>query len=55
MEYQVSLLSDALHQRFEQTRSRDERLRELQIAWLQAGPVSAQDRARLEARFERAL
>jgi hypothetical protein len=55
MEYQVSLLSDALHQKFEQTRSRDERLRELQIAWLQAGPVAAQDRARLEARFERAL
>jgi Skp family chaperone for outer membrane proteins len=55
MEYQVSLLSDAMQQKFEQTRSRDEQLRELQIAWLQAGPVANADRAMLDARFERVL
>ena len=55
MEYQVSLLSDALHQKFEQTQSRDEQLRDLQIAWLQAGPVASEDRAMLDARFERVI
>jgi hypothetical protein len=55
MAYQVSLLSDALQQKFEQTRSRDEQLRELQIAWLQAGPVANEDRPMLDARFERVL
>jgi hypothetical protein len=55
MEYQVSLLSDALQQKFEQTKSRDEQLRELQIAWLQAGPVASEDRPMLDARFTRVL
>jgi hypothetical protein len=44
-----------MQQKFEQTRSRDEQLRELQIAWLQAGPVAAAEQTRLDARFERVL
>ena len=55
MEYQVSLLSNAMQQKFEQTKSRYEQLRDLQIAWLQAGPVAAEDRPMLDARFERVL
>jgi hypothetical protein len=53
MAYQVSLLSDALHQKFTQTQSREERLQELRTAWLQAGPVAPEARAKLDARFER--
>ncbi len=55
MEYQVSLLSDALHQKFEQTQSREAQMRDLRIAWLQAGPVAPEARAKLDARFERVI
>jgi hypothetical protein len=54
MEYQVSLLSDALHQKFEQSQSREQQLQALQIAWLQAGPVEPALWAKLDARFARA-
>ena len=31
--------------------SREDRIRELRIAWLQAGPVSREQRSGLDARF----
>jgi hypothetical protein len=55
MQYQVSRLSDALHQKFEEEQTQQEQLRELQIAWLQAGPVQRDLQQGLERRFERAL
>jgi len=53
MEYQVSLLSEALHQKFDQTRSREQQLRELRIAWQLAGAVEPRARPMLDARYAR--
>jgi hypothetical protein len=53
MEYQVSLLSEALHQKFDEEQSRSEKLRDLQIDWLLAGPVQGEERDNLEGRVAR--
>ncbi|MEN8165863.1 MAG: DUF349 domain-containing protein [Pseudomonadota bacterium] len=55
MQYQVSRLSDALHQKFEEEQTQEDQLRDLQIAWFQAGPVQRDAQQGLERRFERAL
>jgi len=55
MQFQVARLSDALHHRLQEPRSGGDPLRDLQIAWFQAGPVPRETRETLEARFERVL
>jgi len=55
MQYQVSRLADAMHHQLEETRSPHEQLRDLQMAWYQAGPVPLESQGSLEARFERAV
>jgi len=55
MKYQVSLLADAMQHKHTNEESGEGRLTALEIAWLQAGPVTQQDRDRLTDRFERAL
>jgi exonuclease SbcC len=55
MQLQVSRLSDALHHRLEEARSNGDRLRDLQMAWHQTGPVPGEVRAQVEARFQQAL
>ncbi len=53
MQLQVSRLEDALKHRQEDAAG--DRLRALQMAWYQAGPVPEAEMAALEARFARAL
>ncbi len=53
MQLQVSRLEDALKHRQEEAAA--DRLRALQIAWHQAGPLPAADKPELEARFARAV
>ena len=55
MQLQVSRLSDALHHRLEEARSNGDRLRDLQMAWYQTGPVPRETHAQVEARFRQAL
>ena len=55
MQYQVSRLADAMHHKLEEPRSGHERLRDLHMAWYQAGPVPLALQDDLEARFERAI
>jgi hypothetical protein len=55
MQFQVSRLADAMHHKNEETRSRHEQLRNLQLAWYQAGPVPMEAQGSLEARVERAI
>ena len=55
MQYQVSRLADAMHHKLEEPRSSHERLRDLHMAWYQAGPVPLALQDDLEARFERAI
>ena len=55
MKYQVSLLADAMQHKNMEEQNGDDRLTKLEIAWLQAGPVSQEQRDPLTARFERAL
>jgi hypothetical protein len=53
MQLQVSRLEDALKHRQEDAAG--DRLRALQMAWYQAGPVPEAEKPGLEARFARAL
>jgi len=55
MQFQVSRLADAMHQKLEEPRSRENRLQHLQMEWYQAGPVPMETQGGLEARFERAI
>ena len=55
MQYQVSRLADAMHHKLEEPRSSHERLRDLHMAWYQAGPVPLASQQSLEVRFERAV
>jgi exonuclease SbcC len=55
MQYQVSRLAEAMHHRLKEPRSRQQRLRDLQKAWYQVGPVPREAQGSLEARFGRAL
>jgi len=55
MQFQVSRLADAVHHKNEETRSRHDQLRELQMKWYQAGPAPMEAQGSLEARFERAI
>jgi hypothetical protein len=55
MKYQVSLLADAMQHKNRGEESGNDRLTELEIAWLQAGPVDQAQRDRLSGRFEHAL
>lgn len=55
MQFQVSRLADAMHHNLEEPRSRHDQLRDLQMAWYQAGPVPMESQGSLESRFERAI
>ena len=55
MQFQVSRLADAMHHKIEEPRARQDPLRDLQIAWYQAGPVPREAQGRLEARFGHAI
>jgi hypothetical protein len=55
MQFQVSRLADAMHHKNEETRSRHDQLRDLQMKWYQAGPVPMESQGSLESRFERAI
>jgi len=55
MQFQVSRLADAMHHKLEEPHSRHERLRDLQMAWYQAGPVPVEAQGSLEVRFETAM
>jgi hypothetical protein len=55
IKYQVSLLADVMQHKHSDEESGEDRVTALEIAWLQAGPVNQQERAKLTQRFERAL
>jgi exonuclease SbcC len=55
MQYQVARLAEAMQQKPTEPHSRHEQLRDLQIAWYQAGPAPLEAQASLEARFGRAI
>jgi exonuclease SbcC len=55
MQLQVSRLADAMHHKLDESRSRQQQLRDLQLAWYQAGPVPLASQEDLEVRFERAI
>jgi hypothetical protein len=55
MQFQVSRLADAMHHKLEEPRSRHDQLRDLQMAWYQAGPVPLESQGSLESRFEHAF
>lgn len=55
MQFQVSRLADAMHHKLDESRSRQHQLRDLQLAWYQAGPVPLASQEDLEVRFERAI
>ena len=53
MRLKVSRLADAMQHNLDERRSRQERLRDLQMAWYQAGPVPGEVHDGLNTRFER--
>ena len=55
MQLQVSRLSDALNHRHASSRTAEEALRDLLIAWYQTGPVTGDAQGELEARYERVM
>ena len=55
MQFQVSRLADAMHHKLDESRSRQDQLQDLQLAWYQAGPVPLTSQESLEVRFERAI
>ena len=55
MKYQVSLLADSLQHKLPETANPEEKITELETAWLVAGPVELEHGDELVERFERAL
>ena len=55
MRFQVSRLADAMQHNLDERLSPQERLRDLQMAWYQAGPVPGEMRDGLNTRFERVI
>ena len=55
IKHQVSLLADSLQHKLAHTQNPEDRVKELETAWLMAGPVERTENDKLEARFERAL